>query len=317
MRMGKIILVIGLSCVVLVGSAIGGGFCALKQLIGQKYNYLNVEWNDSVGTIVKDLTYGERPLNNYDLYLPADSGKDGYSLICYIHGGGFTGGDKYDSGISRYGQYFASKGYIMASINYTLTAKDVKADLNLMYEELVAAINEVVRYCAEQGYHITELATTGESAGGCLAMLTAFRNPERLCVPVRFVFQQTGPACFDPTLWGNADAKAQADFVNMMTGKTFTEEDVGTPAFQAAIDEISPCAHVNENTVPVILAYGPNDKVVPPVVKLPLLEALEKCGVVHDFIEFPNSGHGLLSDSDKMQAYYQTMEDYFGRYFTN
>ncbi|MCM1188577.1 MAG: hypothetical protein NC541_04710 [bacterium] len=51
----------------------------------------------------------------------------------------------------------------------------------------------------EPGYHVNEMATTGGSAGGCLAMLVAFKDPDRL--PIRFVFEETGPASFESELW--------------------------------------------------------------------------------------------------------------------
>ena len=68
-----------------------------------------VKWNDSVGTIMTDFSYGEKPANKFDLYLPADMSRDHYGLVGYFHGGGFHGGDKEgDSGILK---WLASKGY--------------------------------------------------------------------------------------------------------------------------------------------------------------------------------------------------------------
>ena len=67
------------------------------------------EWSDSVGTVYKDITYGEKDANKFDLYVPADNTKENY---------GFTTGDKSDD--EQILKWLCSKGYVAAGINYTL-----------------------------------------------------------------------------------------------------------------------------------------------------------------------------------------------------
>ena len=47
---------------------------AVSAIFKITYNPLNekysVDWNDSVGTMHTDLTYGEKESNKFDLYLP-------------------------------------------------------------------------------------------------------------------------------------------------------------------------------------------------------------------------------------------------------
>jgi dipeptidyl aminopeptidase/acylaminoacyl peptidase len=74
---------------------------------------------------------------------------------------------------------------------------------------------------------------------------------------------------------------------------------------------------INEDSVPIQLAYGPNDKIVNPNVKYPLLEALQNNGVEYIYIEFPNSGHGLANDPDKTYEWFDTMEEYLTKFFQN
>ncbi|MDE7267071.1 MAG: carboxylesterase family protein [Lachnospiraceae bacterium] len=63
------------------------------------------------------------------MYLPADKSKENYPFIFFVHGGGFTGGDKSLTEAVRYGEYPASKGYVVASANYRLAAEDNNAVL--------------------------------------------------------------------------------------------------------------------------------------------------------------------------------------------
>ena len=65
----------------------------MQKFINDKFASMKVNWNDSVGTMTRDISYGDRESNKYDLYLPAAK-KDHYALILHIHGGGFTAGDK-------------------------------------------------------------------------------------------------------------------------------------------------------------------------------------------------------------------------------
>lgn len=288
----------------------------IKVKVEKPYEYLKVEEDPNVWKVIYDLDSDGKDTTKYDLYLPAeaDTNKD-YSLIFYIHGGGFTGGDKADG--KYWCPYYASKGMVAVSVNYTLSKGDGVANLNTMFAELRNTVQVVKDDCAKRGYNITEMATTGGSAGGCLAMLLAYREAETLPIPVKFVFEQTGPASFEPDGWGQTDDKGRAEFVSMMTGIKFTAADVGSEAYQKAIDEISPAALVNNSSVPTIIAYGPNDKVVPTGIKYKLIEKFDKNNVVYDYIEFPNSGHGLLNDLDKSEEFYKLTDEYIEKYFEN
>lgn len=310
------ILYVSLCIVLLIGSAVASCLIYIKVCVEKPYAYLKVEEDENVWTVTYDIDSDGKDTTKFDLYLPAkaDANKN-YSLIFYIHGGGFTGGDKADG--KYWCPYYASKGMVAVSVNYTLSKGDGAANLNTMFDELRHTMQVVKDYCAERNYNITEMATTGGSAGGCLAMLCAYKDADKLPIPVKFVFEQTGPASFEPDGWGQTENKGRAEFVSLMTGIKFTADDVGSEAYQKAIDEISPAAFVNENTVPTILAYGPRDKVVPVNIKFQLLSKLKEYNVIHDYIEFPNSGHGLLHDLDKSVEFYKLADEYIARYFEN
>lgn len=312
----KWILYVLLCIVLLVVSAVVSCLVYMGVRIAKPYEYLNVKEDKNVWTITYDIDSDGKDTTKFDLYLPAKADPDkNYSLIFYIHGGGFTGGDKADG--KNWCPYYASKGMVAVSVNYTLSKGDGAANLNTMFNELRNTMQVVKDRCAERGYNITEMATTGGSAGGCLAMLCAYKDADKLPIPVKFVFEQTGPASFEPDSWGQTENKDRAEFVSLMTGIKFTADDVGSEEYQKAIDEISPAALVNENTVPTILAYGPRDTIVPVNIKFKLLDKLNEYNVVHDYIEFPNSGHGLLHDLDKSEEFYKLTDEYIARYFDN
>lgn len=84
-------------CIVLFIVAVITSFVAvLIHKVEAPYRYLKVE-DSSIYSVIYDLDTDGKDTTKYDLYLPAnvDSETD-YYLIYYIHGGGFTGGDKAD-----------------------------------------------------------------------------------------------------------------------------------------------------------------------------------------------------------------------------
>lgn len=275
------------------------------------YKYLKTD--KSGYTVVNNLN-SEYDAATYDLYLPsnAEAGRQ-YGMILFIHGGGFTSGDKSDG--ARICPYYASKGMIAVSANYSLQSEGQLASLNQMHEELCSIIRSAKAYCAERGFEITEMATTGESAGGYLALLLAYREPEAMPVPVKFAFTISAPTTFEPEAWGLTEDADKVEFVNRFSGASFTKDDIGSEVWQEAINWISPTALVSGESVPTILAYGPKDTVVPTNLKYLLFDAMDAAGAPYVYIEFPNSGHGLQNDPDKSVEYYSLADEYIAKYF--
>lgn len=272
---------------------------------------IKVKWDDKTGTIYKDLSYENENNNKYDLYIPSnlDKEKEQY-LIVYIHGGSFNSGLKEDGDL--WCKYYATKGYITATIDYTLQNQGKDASITLMNNEIENSIKAIKEYLDNLGYNVVGMASSGVSAGGTLAMNLAYNGNSS--IPVKFVFQLAGPTFFEPSEWGLLKKVDKLDtdeeFYEMMTGLPF-EKDLS----QEEINKISPSALVNENTVPSLIGYGLKDHCVPLSQKYYLLEAYKKYNVVYDYIEFPKSNHGMYNDLDKMQEFINKSLEYCEKYF--
>lgn len=272
---------------------------------------IKVKWDDKTGTIYKDLSYENENNNKYDLYIPSnlDKEKEQY-LIVYIHGGSFNSGSKEDGDL--WCKYYATKGYITATIDYTLQNQGKDASITLMNNEIENSIKAIKEYLDNLGYNVVGMASSGVSAGGTLAMNLAYNDNSS--IPVKFVFQLAGPTFFEPSEWGLLKKVDKLDtdeeFYEIMTGLPF-EKDLS----QEEINKISPSALVNENTVPSLIGYGLKDHCVPLSQKYYLLEAYKKYNVVYDYIEFPKSNHGMYNDLDKMQEFINKSLEYCEKYF--
>lgn len=186
-------------CILLFIVSFGSGI-VFKGTYDPTHGKYKVNWTDETGKIYSDISYGELETNKFDLYVPKDNSKKSYGLIVYLHAGGFRTGDKTDDAETL--KYYTSKGYVTAGINYTLNTDDTP-DYNIktMSEEIKNAMPVVVSKAKELGYNIDGITMSGGSAGGCLALLYAYRDADEAPVPVKMVFQGVGPSSFYPEDW--------------------------------------------------------------------------------------------------------------------
>lgn len=276
----------------------------------------SAEWNDTVGRVYTDLSYGSGEANKFDLYVPGDASRENYGLIVYLHAGGFTGGDKSDDG--KILKWLCSKGYVTAGINYTLFGeKHPEANVYSQSVEIRESMPRVIEEAEKLGYHIDQMAIAGGSAGGCLALLYAYRDADTSPVPVKMVFEAVGPSSFYPEDWKSygfdQDPEAARGLFGVMAGKELQAE-FGTPEYDQEIKDISPLLWIDEDTVPTLMAYGKYDKFQPYEGSLRLVRALEEMGVPHDYYLCEHSGHGLQNDNKVYAQYMRKIEEYLDTY---
>lgn len=119
---------------------------AIKPSWAKKYS---VQMTDEIGTVYKDISYGEGEANKFDLYVPADGGKETYGLVVYLHAGGFTSGDK--SGDAEMLSWLCSRGYVAVGINYTLRTDDNDQSVYSQSMEIKEAMPKVVKEAERLG----------------------------------------------------------------------------------------------------------------------------------------------------------------------
>lgn len=290
---------------------------AIKPAWSKKYS---VQMTDEIERAYKDLSYGEGEANKFDLYVPADGGKESYGLVVYLHAGGFTSGDK--SGDAEMLSWLCSKGYVAVGINYTLRTDDNDQSVYSQSKEIKEAMPKVVEEAERLGYHIDKMAISGGSAGGTLAMLYAYRDAGDSPVPVKMLFEAVGPSSFYRSDWGvygldqdtDESRKAAAGLFGIMLGEEIDVDIIDTPQYDEIIKPISAFMWVDENTVPSVIAYGTHDRVCPFKTSAHLVNALKENGVDYRYFEMPHSGHGLQNDDKIYEQYMNAVEEYLDKY---
>jgi hypothetical protein len=87
----------------------------------------------------QDVSYGSDPLQKLDVYAEKESGAAGRPIVVFVHGGGFTAGDK--SSAQNVASYFAGHGMVGVSMNYRLAPSATWPEQSIDVGRAVAWLN--------------------------------------------------------------------------------------------------------------------------------------------------------------------------------
>ena len=186
--------------------------------------------------------------NNYDLYVPKDASKNSkHTVVLFIHGGAWVSGFKTD--VNEYVYEFANRGYISATIKYTLLKKtmdDPSLSIFRNLDEIDACIASIKSVLAELGFDTskTNLVIGGASSGAHLTMLYAYSRGASCPLPIKFLIDAVGPVDIKPENWKKfasasdevLDAGLSASAIdtqrtNGNLGKLRVADDTGDPYY--------------------------------------------------------------------------------------
>ena len=126
---------------------------------------------------------GERMDLTMDLYVPEDGGKVARPLLVAFPGGAFRDGDKRDTTLVEWCRYFASLGYVAATVDYRQGyRRNVQSTDEAMFRALKDA-NAAVRFLLKRDsllIHSERIFAAGADAGGIMAMNLAYMREENM-----------------------------------------------------------------------------------------------------------------------------------------
>ncbi|WP_443736553.1 alpha/beta hydrolase [Treponema sp.] len=299
----------------------------LKDKMADIMELYDCAWSQESGTVYTNLHYDTGERNIFDVYIPKDiSSKKSKHLIMFIHGGGWTSGDKSDNDV--YCKYFTSLGYPTFSINYNYCPGWTNPILPTNQQAL-KALKAAKNFLEEKGLALEDTAVFGISAGAAQAMMLAYRSGNETALPVKFVAQQAAPCCIYPELWDsdrvhwivrkmlglNGTDKNWARFISNFTGKNISVDMVKTGADKPFYEEVSALNYVTDKSVPMLFIYGKLDGIVPAGTGHIVDEKFANLGISHDYLYAEHSGHGLVSDFELQKKFRDLFVEYCERYF--
>jgi dienelactone hydrolase len=146
-------------------------------------------------TVTSNLQYGSAPDANgnpvvlrLDLYRPSGDTQTSRPALVWVHGGGFTGGDKTNTVPVDVANTFAKQGYVVVSINYRLLAPPscttnpnqgvcTTAALEAQHDAQ-AAVRWLRANASTYGVDPARIGVGGESAGGITATLVGLHSED-------------------------------------------------------------------------------------------------------------------------------------------
>lgn len=238
--------------------------------------------------LYSDLPYLEpERAEKLDVYIPRDA-MHPLPVVLYIHGGGFSGGDKAWGVEKPTCEAIAKAGYAVVSINYKLNVPRGYDAFPQNIEDCKSALRWIRKEAGTYGFDPTRIATAGGSAGGHLALLVAYTpNVEELNRGALYGEYPAHVSCV-LDFYGITD-------VHSLGHRSFVGPNADAKERARVLDLVSPLSHVSSKTVPTLVIHGTADHVVPFAQAELLVERLRECGVPHDFLPIPKGEHAFAA----------------------
>ncbi len=265
----------------------------------------------------EDLVYGtwqDQPLRLL-IYKPrtAEPG-DSAPILLYIHGGGFSVGDRFEGGANL--RWFADRGWLVLSIDYTLSSAD-RHLWDTTTGQVACAMAWTAAHAARFGGDPTRISLLGSSAGGNLAINAAYlANAGRLesscggAVPRVSAVSALYPPVDLAAAW-----VSQVPAISDMARQFNTLYLGGSPTqFPDRYRFVASGSHLNAAAPPTLIIFGENDHLVPPDATDTFVQQARNAGLDIESVRFPYGEHAFnLNQYGIGNQFYLGMTDQFLR----
>lgn len=225
-----------------------------------------------------------------DLYYPR-SGEEPFPVVVYIHGGGWSIGDKAEVEGSVGALELMERGYALASINYRLAPS---FRFPSMIEDVKCALRYLKANAGQWSLDAERMGVMGASAGGHLASLAGSASED--------AGWDSGKGYDEPYLEEDSRVQAVVNLfgpANLQALFSKTAEELGQSVFgvRKASDpflaQASPVTYISPDDPPVLILQGTEDEQTPPEQAQMYEQALKEGGVDTSLVLVEGAGHGF------------------------
>ena len=238
------------------------------------------------------------------LSFPPGAERSMLPTVLNVHGGPWA---RDNWGFNPEAQWLANRGYLCIQVNYRGSTGYGKDFVNAGDREWGAKmqddLTDAVGYAISQGWtDPARVAIYGGSYGGYAALAGATFTPDLYCCAVDIV----GPSNLItliksvPPYW----APMIAQF----------HRRVGDPEQDADfLWSRSPLSKAEVIRIPLLIAQGANDPRVKQAESEQIVAALDKAGIAHEYMLFPDEGHGFAKPENRLK-FYAEADRFLARY---
>jgi dipeptidyl aminopeptidase/acylaminoacyl peptidase len=249
---------------------------------------------------VRPVAYRDRAGLTIHAYLTLPPGRSarGLPLVVLPHGGPFLRDSwVFDPQV----QFLASRGYAVLQPNFrgsTGYGRDfVQSGYGQYGGAMIDDMEDGIDWLAGEGIaDRTRVCIMGSSYGGYAAIWGAMRSPLRYRCAISFA----GPTDLRAMLRYDSNSFIPRRYVREFRQRLQGEERVD-------LDAVAPARHPELLHVPLLLAHGGRDPIVPPEQSRRLVEALQRVHAPVESVVYPKSGHGF-SDAGEAADFYRRVE---------
>ncbi len=225
---------------------------------------------------------------------PPGGGRTGLPAVLNVHGGPWA---RDTWGFDPEAQWLANRGYLCLQVNFRGSTGYGKAFVNAGDREWGAKmqddLTDAVAYAVAQGWADPSLvAIYGGSYGGYAALAgAAFTQGVYRCA-VDIVGPSNLKTLIEttPPYW----APMISQF-HRRVGDPSTDEEF--------LWSRSPLSRASEISIPLLIAQGANDPRVKQAESEQIVSALQAAGIDHEYLLFPDEGHGFAKPENRMKFY--------------
>ena len=239
-------------------------------------------------------------------YVTFPPGLDRSSLpaVLNVHGGPQV---RDTWGYNPEAQWLANRGYLCVQVNYRGSTGYGKAFVaagdrewgGKMHDDLIDAMAHVV----SAGWaDPSRVAIYGGSYGGYAALVGAAFTPGVFCCAVDIVGPSNLKTLLEtiPPYWAPMIAQLYRRVGNPETDADF-------------LWSRSPLSRARDIRIPLLIAQGANDPRVKQAESEQIVAALEDAGIEHEYMLFPDEGHGFAKPENRIK-FYAAAERFLARY---
>ncbi len=242
-------------------------------------------------------------IHGYITYPPVKEKKN-LPLVLNVHGGPWY---RDAWGYNPEAQWLANRGYVCLQVNFRGSTGYGKDFVNAgdkewggkMHDDLVDAVNWAV---AQGIADPQKVAIYGGSYGGYAALVGAAFTPDLFCCAVDLVGPSNLLSFINsvPPYWSN--------YLKMMYKR------IGNPETEADfLTSRSPLFKVDDIKIPILIAQGANDPRVKQAESEQIVAAMREKGIDHDYLLFPDEGHGFAKPENNL-AFYAAAEEFLAKH---
>jgi acetyl esterase/lipase len=248
-----------------------------------------------------DVPYGDDPEQKLDIYLPPNPQAKSPAIL-FVHGGGWSGGNKRDFGTLAVGA--ANNGFVGISVGYRLAKAD-KNKYPAQLDDVQRAVRWIRANADKYGVDPQRIGAFGASAGGHLVTFLGTRDTRDNSDAALAKYSSRVQAVVD--LFGPSDLASQKPVSDL--AKNIVINFIGKTPEQApeVYKDASPLLFVDKTSAPTLIFHGTADALVPLDQSQVLYDALQKAGVESELVKFEGEGHGFRKPENNATLLQKTL----------